>query len=184
MVPFFLESSNMQLILVRHGEPRYDEVTERGYVGLGGDYGRLTAKGEAQALARASDPRFKGATLILSSPYTRALQTAAIISRVTNIPLTVEHDLHEWMNDIDFKFDYPIQESYEAYIKNRGEKVKKCKYRYETYEHLKKRVLHAISKHKSHDKIIVVFHGLAITSLTTFDDLIDHCDVRVVNINI
>lgn len=171
----------MELILVRHGEPRYDEVTERGYVGLGGDYGRLTEKGEQQALERACDPRLKGATLILSSPYTRALQTAATISRMTNIPLTVEHDLHEWMNDTKFRFNYEIHQSWLAYKQNRGLMIKGTPYRYETYEKLKQRVINATKKHKNHDKIIVVCHGVVITTLTHFDDEIEHCGVRVVN---
>ena len=172
----------MEIILVRHGEPRYDEVTERGYLGLGGDYGRLTERGEAQALERSSDPRFKGATLIISSPYTRALQTAATISRITNIPLTVEHDLHEWINDTKFIFNYDVHQSWLAFKKNRGVIVKGCRYRYETYDNLKARVTHAISKHKNHDKVIVVCHGVVITTLTHFDDEIEHCGVRVVNL--
>lgn len=173
----------MQVILVRHGEPRYDEVEARGYTGLGGDYGRLTKRGEEQALARASDPRFQGATLIISSPYTRALQTAATISRITNIPLTVEHDLHEWINDTKYIFDYPIHQSWLEYKKNRGFQTGDAKYRYETYEHLKKRVLNAIKLHQDHQKVIVVCHGVVISTLTHFDDEIEHCGVRVVELN-
>ncbi|HKM02650.1 MAG TPA: histidine phosphatase family protein [Bacilli bacterium] len=174
----------MKVILVRHGEPRYDEVTARGFVGLGGGFGRLTAEGEAQALARASDPVFKGATIIVASPYTRALQTAAVISRITNIPLTVEHDLHEWSDDTLFKFDQPIQESYDAYIKNRGVMKENTKYRYETYENLRKRVLESIKKYKNHDKIIVVCHGVVISSLTHFEDLIGFCETREIDLNL
>lgn len=37
--------------------------------------------------------------MILSSPYTRALQTAAILSRELNIDLQVEFDLREWQPD-------------------------------------------------------------------------------------
>lgn len=40
----------------------------------------------------------------VSSPYTRALQTAAIISQKTNIDITVEMDLHEWMPDLTFQY--------------------------------------------------------------------------------
>ena len=78
---------NTKYILVRHGEPRYDEVRERHYFGMGYDLGRLTENGVAQAEARAKDSLFDDADLIISSPYTRALQTAAIISRLRNIPL-------------------------------------------------------------------------------------------------
>lgn len=173
----------MEVILVRHGEPRYDEIAKAGFKGLAGGYGKLTKAGVKQATERAKDPQLKGATLIIASPYTRALQTAAIISRLTNIPLTVEHDLHEWMDDTKFIFDQPIGESYDAYKANKGLKVKGCPYRYETYEQLRKRVTKAIKKHKNHDKVIVVCHGVVMSSLTHFEDLIEFCGTRVVHLN-
>ena len=42
--------------------------------------------------------------IIVSSPYPRALQTAAIISRETGIKLNVEMDLREWEPDKTFQF--------------------------------------------------------------------------------
>ena len=90
----------MDLLLVRHGEPDYSDIDERGYIGHGRDLAKLTEKGVRQAERAAEDTRLQGAELILSSPYTRALQTASIISRITQIPLTVETDLHEWMPDL------------------------------------------------------------------------------------
>ena len=47
----------------------------------------------------AVDARLKTAELIVSSPYTRALQTAAIISRETGLKICIEVDLHEWETD-------------------------------------------------------------------------------------
>ena len=47
----------------------------------------------------AVDARLKTAELIVSSPYTRALQTAAIISRETGLKICIEVDLHEWEPD-------------------------------------------------------------------------------------
>lgn len=44
-----------------------------------------------------------GCSVIVSSPYTRCLQTAAIVSRIRNIPLKVEVDLHEWIPDLLFQ---------------------------------------------------------------------------------
>ncbi|MDR4969241.1 MAG: histidine phosphatase family protein, partial [Acholeplasmataceae bacterium] len=61
-----------KFILVRHGEPRYDEVLERRYFGMGYDLGKLTDLGVKQAEERAEDPIFKDAEIIVSSPYTRA----------------------------------------------------------------------------------------------------------------
>jgi broad specificity phosphatase PhoE len=167
-----------KIILVRHGEPRYDEVLERHYFGMGFDLGKLTDRGVMQAEARAKDPILKGATLILSSPYTRALQTAAIISRLTQIPLAVENDLHEWMPDTAFKFDFDMIKSYEEYMNAKGVRSSEHLYRWESYQDLSKRVYEAIKKYKHHEKIIVVCHGIVMSTLTRFDDIIEHCGVR------
>ncbi len=51
----------------------------------------LVRHGEATAI----DERLKSAQLIVASPYTRALETAAIISRETGLKIRVEVDLHE-----------------------------------------------------------------------------------------
>lgn len=171
-----------QIILVRHGEPRYDEIIERGYFGMGYNLGKLTENGIAQAEARANDPIFKGAELLISSPYTRALQTASIISRVTHIPLTVENDLHEWMPDTSFLFDLDSNESFEEYLKAKGIKNQSHKYRWESYDDFKKRVQLALIKYKNYKKIIVVCHGIVISTLTRFDDVIEHCGIREVTL--
>ena len=92
----------MKVLLIRHGEPRYDEIKARGYHNFRYDFGRLTSNGVLQAKKAALDPSLTGATIIVSSPYTRSLQTAAIISRITQIELTVENDVHEWMPEVDF----------------------------------------------------------------------------------
>ena len=172
----------MEIILVRHGEPRYDEVESRGYKGMGWVLGKLTSRGVLQAEKVSLDPRLKGATLILSSPYTRALQTAAIISKNTKLPIEVENDLHEWMPDMNHIFDYNGQLSYEHYIDHKGIRNSDEPYRWETYAHLQERVKEAILKHQDHQKIIVVCHGIVISSLTYFEDLIEHCGIREVKL--
>lgn len=171
------------IILVRHGEPRYDEVKERHYVGMGHDLGRLTDRGVTQAEMCAKNPLFLGATQIVSSPYTRALQTASILSRITGIPLSVENDLHEWMPDTSFVFDGDVADAYEEFIRDRGIRSPRTRYRWESYPDLKKRVYEAIKKYRDHAKIIVVCHGIVISTLTYFDDIIEHCGIREVEIS-
>lgn len=169
----------MEVILIRHGEPRYDEVDGH----MRGDFGRLTARGAKQAADRASDPRLEGATLIVSSPYTRSLQTAAIISKITNLPLEIEHDLREWTADVKYLFNYDGEEAYLEYIRHQGKLSKTTPFRYETYASVKTRVANAIKKYRdSHKKIIVVCHGIVMSSQTFFEDLIEHCGVRVINV--
>lgn len=168
------------VILIRHGEPRYDEVQERKFVGMGYELGKLTDRGIEQAEQRAKDAKLQGATLILSSPYTRALQTAAIISRITQIPLLVETDLHEWMPDTTFKFDFDIPKAFEEYIKYKGVDHRDRKFPYETYVALQHRVKSVLDRYRTYDKIIVVCHGIVMSAFTHFDDIIEHCGVREV----
>jgi broad specificity phosphatase PhoE len=78
-----------KLVLIRHGEPDYSYVTERGFKGHGRDLGQLTASGIEQAKLAAKDSRLDGAELIVASPYTRALQTAAIISKERNLDISI-----------------------------------------------------------------------------------------------
>lgn len=167
-----------KVILIRHGEPRYDEVKERNFPGMGYELGKLTERGILQAEKRAKDSILQGAKLIVSSPYTRALQTAAIISRITNIPLVVENDLHEWMPDKTFKFDFEITKSFEEYVSSRGIPLSDRKYPWESYSELQERVKKVVSKYTDHDKIIVVCHGVVMSAFTRFDDIIEHCGVR------
>lgn len=171
-----------KFVLIRHGEPRYDEVLERGYFGMGYDLGKLTERGVLQAEQRAKDPLLKDAELIISSPYTRALQTAAIISRVTGIKLTVENDLHEWMPDTKFLFDQDANQSFQEYLQAKGIRQLNHQYRWESYGDLKKRVELSLIKYKNYKKVIVVCHGIVMSTLTRFDDVIEHCGVREVTL--
>ncbi len=94
----------MQVVFIRHGEPDYAPCDARGLLGQGRDLAPLTPRGRQQARTAADSPLLCGCEFIVSSPYTRALETAAIISRVTGLGIKVELDLHEWMPDKTFRY--------------------------------------------------------------------------------
>lgn len=48
----------------------------------------------------AKEIQAEGAEVIISSPYTRALQTAELINRNLSLDIFVEHDLREWRADL------------------------------------------------------------------------------------
>lgn len=169
-------------IFIRHGEPRYDEVSVKWNKSIGYNFGKLSDNGVDQAEEVAKNEILKGAEIIVSSPYTRALQTAAIISRVTGIKLTVENDLHEWNPDEGYIFDDESNGSFEEYLKNRGVHQFGDKHRFETYENVQKRVELTLMKYKSYKKVIVVCHGIVMSAVTNFDDVIEHCGIREVDI--
>lgn len=170
----------MKAILIRHGEPNYENVHKWGRVGLGFEFGELTELGEEQAYERSKDKNLHDADLIVSSPYTRALQTAAIISKETGINLKVESELHEWFPDIDFIYNYEVFDASSEYFSVGGIRPKNSKFRYEEYETIKKRVRKVLEKYKEYNKVIFVCHGLVMNSQTNFEDRIEHCGVREV----
>ena len=58
-----------KFILIRHGEPRYDQVLRKESYSLGYDFGKLTINGIEQAKKVATDPRLTDADIIVSSPF-------------------------------------------------------------------------------------------------------------------
>lgn len=67
--------------LIRHGYPDYSYAEEHNFIGHGFDLSPLSEQHIADVIETSKDTRLKQAQIIISSPYTRALQTAAIISK-------------------------------------------------------------------------------------------------------
>lgn len=146
---------------MRHGERDYEPCHERGFIGQGLELAPLTDNGEKQAEDAAKNPLIDGCSIILSSPYTRCMQTAAIVSRIRNIPLKVEIDLLEWIPDLTFQ-----NKAGEAKIYGKEFSEYQGKYpdgetcRWETVEMMEKRLTCVLNKYMDHDKILIVTHGM------------------------
>ncbi len=87
--------------LVRHGESRLDlaaggnlKGAERGWAA---HIIPLTETGISQIENASKSLSTEGPQIVISSPMSRALQSAAILSRILDLPLQVEFDLHEWI---------------------------------------------------------------------------------------
>jgi broad specificity phosphatase PhoE len=167
-----------KLILIRHGEPDYNYVTERGFKGHGMDLGQLTSEGIQQAKAAAKDHRLDGAQLIVSSPYTRALQTAAIISKERSLDIDIELDLHEWLPDL--KFDYISDEEVGVSAREctacRGEYTDEEPKNWEKLSSVAARAFKSLEKYLDYDKIIVVTHGVVMRQFQ-FQPQIPYCGI-------
>lgn len=158
-----------EFYLIRHGKPDYSPCEERRYIGHGMDLAPLSEKGISQALKTAADPRLKDADIIVSSPYTRALQTAAIISKKTGIDIAVEMDLHEWMPDLTFKFSNADEcfELTDDFKLHKGIYPEGETRRWESLSSLRKRVKSVTDKYAHYDKVIMVCHEMVMRTLTT-----------------
>ncbi len=172
----------MELVLIRHGDPDYSTCTYGGINGQGYGLVPLSQKGMQQAQQVANDPTLQGAQLIVSSPYTRALQTAAEIVRTTGLPLMVEPDLHEMMSD---RTGTPHSLAELKILHNDFLSCRGCwpdgeERPWETVNQLTDRVSRALSRYLDYDKIIVVTHGGVIRRFWT-GNIIEYCVPYVVH---
>lgn len=167
----------MKLLMIRHGEPRYDNVSELDLVSY---LGELTPIGVEQAEAVAEDERLKGADIIIASPFTRALQTAAIISRKTQIPLIVEPAFHEIVLDIAHERTLDIEytrASYKEFVRKQGKRDKNTIYRWESLDHIVERAYSAMKKYLCYDKVIVVAHAALIRAFGHQHQKFSFCEI-------
>jgi broad specificity phosphatase PhoE len=155
--------------LIRHGEAAWAAMHARGAQGRDFNFVELTPAGVAQIEALAADARLKSAEAVISSPYTRALQSAAILSRRLNLPLHVEHDLHEWLYDRDpyapFVAD-EVERRRQHYFASDRFAPPESQLAWETAFEVRTRVEAVLRRHAHHDASIVVCHVGVIFSLT------------------
>lgn len=148
-----------QFIFIRHGKPDYAAAATAGIPDSHRDFAPLSEEGRKQAQEAALDPILKGAQLILSSPFTRALETATEIARATGIPLIVEPALHEWLADRAFDRGSSADESAQLRLYRQSSGKRDEAHNYETADEMDARVLPCLERYLSHQKVIVVGHG-------------------------
>ena len=78
------------MILVRHGESEFNVVFARSRVDPGIEDPKLTAAGRRQVMKTAAALAGYKIDRVLSSPYTRALQTAEIVAEALGVAVEVE----------------------------------------------------------------------------------------------
>ncbi len=159
--------------LIRHGEADYSEMMDKGFWGFGRSFAPLSQNGIAQAEATANDSRLKSAAFIVSSPYTRALQTAAIISRVTGLKIKIEVDLHEWEPDRFNQYTtseeaFALTHEFNQYkgIYPDGQTM-----RWETLDSLRCRLRRVAERYADNEKVIFVGHGMAFRTLSYIEQM-------------
>lgn len=169
-----MENIEMALFyLVRHGEPDYEAVSKIGFYGFGRSFAPLSERGLKQAEEAATDVRLLDADLIICSPYTRALQTAAIISRKINKEIVVEPELHEWI--VDKTNSITSSEQVAIY----GKEFQECKgvypegqdMKWESLASLRARIRRVADKYADYGKVIIVGHGMAFRTLKYIENI-------------
>ena len=157
-----------KFVLVRHGEPTYDELMKLGYNKDKFSWGPLTDEGVSDVLKTAENKIFDGSDILISSPYTRAMQTASIIGAKCDLMINPEILLHEWLPgtfNSTSEFVSTIHLAYKEYLMKKENPDFVYSDNFESFEHVQKRVLSVLEKYTNYDKVIVVAHGILISTL-------------------
>lgn len=108
----------------------------------------------------------KGTAVILSSPYTRALQTAAILSKELQADIAVETELHEWPANTDYIYE-DGEKAEEAYFGIYGEQRGLSGSRdWKNAQHIRKRVPAVLQKYSGYEKTAAACRGMRIQAVT------------------
>lgn len=164
--------------MVRHGEPDWLANEKYGFKGHGRDLVPLTNKGIEQAKQTAASLKNKKVDLIVASPYTRTMQTAAILSKELGIDMTVEVDLREWQADLTYEYQTfdEFTQLCEEYEKYKGEYPEGDTKRWETKTTLKDRVDGVLKKYLNYKEVIIVAHEKVIKTQVN-NGIVNHCDL-------
>ena len=157
-----------EFILVRHGTPDYSYINKRKFRGFGNDLAPLSEIGEKEILKISKEEKLKNADIIISSPHTRTMQTAAIIAKELNINIKVEVDLMEWIVDKSFMYDdySQVVKWREHYEISGGKNIYEGD-NFEEKNELIARCKNVLKKYNGkYKKVIVVTHGMIISALT------------------
>lgn len=148
---------------IRHGEMDTAMAGKKIYKGSGHDMLTLSARGIEQMREAAADTRLAGARSIITSPYGRALHSAAILSKGLKLDLRVETDLHEWRADgVTYGYlpEEEAEKNYRSLIENDGRHPEGGACIWESAGQMKERVMAVLDRYRDHGPVIVVCHGI------------------------
>ncbi|MDB1125020.1 histidine phosphatase family protein [Vibrio algarum] len=175
----------MEIVFVRHGVPDYRLSDERKMTQLEKDYAPITRECIPFIKSQSQLPAFSGADIIISSPYTRALQTAEIINRKHRLELFVEHDLREWVADLSGGFIELAErdrrwKEYRDALKS-GKSINNTAY--ETADSLQSRVISVLERYRDFKKVVIVAHFNVLESLLGYQERGIGCgEYRIFNV--
>ena len=149
-----------EFIMVRHGEPDYSLVENWARIAVAKNFAPLTEKGISQIHETIEVLREEKAQIILSSPFTRCMQGARMMSKELGLEVKVEHALYEWQLDKTHSVRARLREKLLLWQFNHRKWN-----RFSKWEHpdtVKERVLQVFDKYLSYDKVIVSCHAMMI----------------------
>lgn len=160
-----------KFILVRHGKPTYEKLLLEGYRGKEFSWAPLSEEGVLEIEKLAQNQIFEDSDLLVSSPYTRTMQTASIIGQKYNLQINPNVLLHEWIPDNSSNYTTKeelvknIRLARSEFAAHSDDENYEYNSRFEPLIHVRNRALEALEEYYEHDKVIVVAHSVLISML-------------------
>jgi len=162
---------------MRHGDTDWQQVEARGWRGPLNDFAPLTERGRQQA-RQAADAFAPGLDLVVSSPMTRAVETACVLSAVLDAPVRIALDLREWLPDetLSWATAEEVRIAYADMLRHGGVRPEGHPLRWEPLPAVQARARAAIAALPRDLTILVVCHAVVIYALTGQENT-EHCGV-------
>jgi broad specificity phosphatase PhoE len=157
------------VILLRHGETAWDLVNAHGWPGAANDLAPLSPAGIRQAGAAAEALAGRPVDRVLTSPMTRAMQTASVVGARLGVPLQVELDLREWCPDQTYRWTTSAEvfTAYDDLLAHDGLRPEGHPLRWESLPEVRARVRAVLAPYAEDSALVVaVCHEVVIHALT------------------
>ena len=174
----------VMIYLIRHAKPDYSQVKNTDPYTFG-ILSPLAKEGEEMA-KELTKKLPKDNCIILSSPYTRALQTAYIFAQDHNV--IIEHNLHEWLPSKNFNITVEEYFKRDIIYKDRYKRGLEVDFLdIETKEEMVKRFQNVLDKYKNTDKDIYIFahsrlFAVYLENLGIKNKHMDFCEIKKLDV--
>lgn len=160
----------MSVVLVRHGEPDWHQVEGPRWRGAANDFAPLTAVGRQQAVDAASVLAAEGnVDMILSSPMTRALETACLMASTLGVQVHVDLNLREWLPDDTYSWTSveEVAASYADMLAHGGRRPRGHHLHWEPLDVVRARAMASLEPYVAgRVRVVAVCHEVLIHALT------------------
>ncbi len=155
-------------LLMRHAQPDFSGLERLSAAGWPVDIAPLAPLGERQVADQVNEIVEFGPQIIVASPVTRALHTAALLLAELHIPLKVEFDLYDWLPDIRLQrltMD-ELRARQSEFNSLRGEWPHGETRLWETASSMRQRVLDVLGRYRGYSRVLAVCHQEPIRAVT------------------
>lgn len=156
-------------LLIRHGEPDWSLAADGNLKDVGDGWAvhivPLTLNGIREIENASESLEAEDYQLVISSPMTRALQSANVISRNLDLDIRVEFDLHEWVCAWRPSLEL-VDKTVAEMLSLGGEWPPGERRDWEPLSSVRARVSRVLDRYRDFDRVIVVCHETVIYSLT------------------